>query len=165
MRNRWKKMICIVMAAIMVACTLPQALAQAKSEPACKALCAAGLKATGGIKKLKYKSNATMDFGALSSSDRKKVREMQYVFDAKEVYSLCVIKAKNVSAAKSLFGTLKKYKQSNCKSNYLSDYSSAEKKVFQNAVCGKKGKYVWYIAMSPSKKSNNKGQTAIKKNI
>ena len=36
------------MAAIMVACTLPQALAQAKSEPACKALCAAGLKATGG---------------------------------------------------------------------------------------------------------------------
>ena len=116
------------MAAIMVACTLPQALAQAKSEPACKALCAAGLKATGGTKKLKYKSNATMDFGALSSSDRKKVREMQYVFDAKEVYSLCVIKAKNVSAAKSLFGTLKKYKQSNCKSNYLSDYSSAEKK-------------------------------------
>ena len=90
---------------------------------------------------------------------------LQYVFDAKEVYSLCVIKAKNVSAAKSLFGTLKKYKQSNCKSNYLSDYSSAEKKVFQNAVCGKKGKYVWYIAMSPSKKSNNKGQTAIKKNI
>ena len=66
---------------------------------------------------------------------------------------------------KSLFGTLKKYKQSNCKSNYLSDYSSAEKKVFQNAVCGKKGKYVWYIAMSSSKKSNNKGQTAIKKNI
>ena len=103
MRNRWKKMICIVMATMMVACTVPQTLAQAKSQPTCKALCVAGLKATGGTKKLKYKSTASIDFGALSSSDRKKVKEMQYVFDAKEVYSHCVIKAKNASAAKSLF--------------------------------------------------------------
>ena len=98
----------------------------------------------------------------LLATERKYGKCNMYLMQKKYI---CVIKAKNVSAAKSLFGTLKKYKQSNCKSNYLSDYSSAEKKVFQNAVCGKKGKYVWYIAMSPSKKSNNKGQTAIKKNI
>lgn len=165
MKNRFKKMICIMMVAVMAACTLPYAFAQAKNEPTCKALCAAGLKATGGTKKLKYKSSAAMDFGALSSTDRKKVQEMQYVFDAKEAFSLCVIKAKDTSGAKSLLGTLNKYKKSNCKSDYLSDYSSAEKKAFQNAVCGRKGKYVWYIAMSSAKKGNNKGQAAIKKNI
>jgi hypothetical protein len=90
---------------------------------------------------------------------------MQYVFDAKEAYSLCVMQAKNASQAKSLLGTLKSYKKRNCKSDYLSDYTAAEKQVFQNAVCGQKGKYVWYIAMSPKKDVNMKGQTALKKKL
>lgn len=165
MRNKLQKWICVAMMVALVFGVMPQNLAQAKSAVTCKSLCAAALKSTGGAKKLKYKSTSAMDFGALSSSARKKVKEIQYVFDAKEVYSLCVMKTKDASAAKSLYNTLKKYKNSNCKSNYLSDYSSAERKVFRNAVYGKKGKYVWYIAMSTSKKSNNKGQTAIKKRV
>ena len=112
---------------------------------------------------LKYASKSALDFGALSSAARKKVKTMQYVFDAKEAYSLCVMQAKNASQAKSLLGTLKSYKKRNCKSDYLSDYTAAEKQVFQNAVCGQKGKYVWYIAMSPKKDVNMKGQTALKK--
>lgn len=114
---------------------------------------------------LKYASKSALDFGALSSAARKKVKTMQYVFDAKEAYSLCVMQAKNASQAKSLLGTLKSYKKRNCKSDYLSDYTAAEKQVFQNAVCGQKGKYVWYIAMSPKKDVNMKGQTALKKKL
>ena len=106
-----------------------------------------------------------MDFGALSSSARNKVKSMQYVFDAKEVYSLCVMEAKNSAAAKSLLQTLQKYKKRNSGSDYLSDYSSEEQKVFQNAVCAKKKNYVWYIAMSPDKKKNSKGQKALTKKI
>ena len=45
------------------------------------------------------------------------------------------------------------------------DFTAAEKQVFQNAVCGQKGKYVWYIAMSPKKDVNMKGQTALKKKL
>lgn len=165
MKDKLRKWICVIIAVAMISCVLPQAFADAKSEVTCKSLCVDALKATGGAKKLKYKSSDTMDFGALSFSVRKKVKEMQYVFDAKEAYSLCVMKAKDTASAKSLYNTLKKYKKANCKSDYLSDYSSAEKQVFQNAVYGKKGKYVWYIAMSPSKKVNNKGQIAIKKKL
>ena len=76
-----------------------------------------------------------------------------------------MIKAKTTSQAKSLSKVLKNYKKRNCKSDYLSDYSSVERKVFQNAVYGRKGAYVWYIAMSPNKKTNQKGQTAIQKKL
>ena len=85
--------------------------AQAKPKANCKSLCSAALKATGGSANLKYASKSALDFGALSSAARKKVKTMQYVFDAKEAYSLCVMQAKNASQAKSLLGTLKSYKR------------------------------------------------------
>ena len=43
--------------------------------------------------------------------------------------------------------------------------SSTEQKVFKNALCGKKGRYVWYIALSHQKAVNTKGQDAIKKKL
>ncbi len=164
---KFRKIICTILAMTLLIGLVAAEPAQAKpkSKANCKALCSAALKATGGSANLKYASKSALDFGALSSAARKKVKAMQYVFDAKEAYSLCVMEAKNVSQAKSLFGTLNKYKKRNCKSDYLSDYTTAEKQVFQNAVCGQKGKYVWYIAMSPKKDVNMKGQTALKKKL
>lgn len=165
MKQYTKKISCIILALALLAGIFPQIPADAKKEVTCKTICGSALKATGGSKKLKYTSVSAMDFGALSSSARKKVVSLQYVCDAKEVYSLCIIQTKKSSHAKSLLKTLNKYKKANCKSDYLSDYSSTERKVFRNAICGKKGNYVWYIAMSPKKKVNLKGQTAIKKKL
>lgn len=160
-----KKRLCMLMVFALILGCAAQVPVHAKKAPSCKSLCSAALKATGGSSKLKYSSTSAMDFGALSASDRKKVKTIQYVCDTKEVYSLCVIKAKTTSQAKSLSKVLKNYKKRNCKSDYLSDYSSVERKVFQNAVYGRKGAYVWYIAMSPNKKTNQKGQTAIQKKL
>ena len=131
----------------------------------CKTLCGKALKATGGSSKLKYSSESTLDFGGLPLSAGKKVESISYVCDSKEVYSLCVMKAKSAKDAKKLLKAMKKYKKSNCSSNYLSDYSAEERKVFQNAIYGKKGSYVWYIAMSGNKSNNIKGQSALKKAI
>ena len=75
------------------------------------------------------------------------------------------MEASNTSDAKALASVLKNYKKRNCKSDYLSDYSSTEKKVFKNAVYGRKGNYVWYISMSSDKSKNKKGQTALKKKL
>ena len=152
--TKFRKIICTILAMTLLIGLVAEP-AQAKPKANCKSLCSAALKAT----------KSALDFGALSSAARKKVKTMQYVFDAKEAYSLCVMQAKNASQAKSLLGTLKSYKKRNCKSDYLSDYTAAEKQVFQNAVCGQKGKYVWYIAMSPKKDVNMKGQTALKKKL
>lgn len=160
-----KKIVCFVFVLALLAMVLPQNVVSAKTEVNCKTLCGAALKATGGGKKLKYTSISAIDFGGLSASARDKVKNIQYICDAKEVYSLCLIETENTANAKAVLKALKKYKKNNCSSNYLSDYSSTEKKVFKNAVCGKKGKFVWYIAMSPKKAKNNKGQKAIKKNL
>ena len=167
MRKYSRKLSCFifVLALLATILPLPVAEAKAKTEVSCKSLCSAALKATGGSKKLKYTSTSAIDFGGLSASVRDKVKNIQYICDAKEVYSLCLIKTENTSNAKTVLNALKKYKKNNSNSNYLSDYSSTEKKVFKNAVCGKKGKFVWYIAMSPKKATNNKGQTAIKKKL
>ena len=128
-------------------------------------LCGYALKATGGAKKLKYSSAAALDFGALTHSVRSQVKTIQYVCDSKEAYSLCVMEAKNGKGAKKLYNALKKYQKANSKSDYLSDYSKTEQKVFKNAIYGKKGTFVWYIAMSPSKAVNKKGQAALKKKL
>lgn len=160
-----KKIVCFVFVLALLAMVLPQNVVSSKTEVNCKTLCGAALKATGGGKKLKYTSTSAIDFGGLSASARDKVKNIQYICDAKEVYSLCLIETENTANAKAVLKALKKYKKNNCSSNYLSDYSPAEKKVFKNAVCGKKGKFVWYIAMSPKKAKNNKGQKAIKKNL
>ena len=164
-----RKIISLVLALALLggisAPLMVKAKTEEKGEADCKTLCGAALKATGGSKKLKYSSASAMDFGALSSSARKKVKSIQYVCDAKEVYSLWVMTTKNTADAKSLLNTLKKYKKRNCSSNYLSDYSATERKVFKNAVCGRKGTCVWYISMSPKKGNNTKGQTALKKKL
>lgn len=165
MKKLHKKLISIALMLAIFASLAPKTIAEAKKDPTCRSLCGEALKATGGSYNLKYSSDTALDFGALSSSARKKVKTIQYVCDAKEVYSLCIMQAKNASNAKSLLSVLKKYKKENCKSDYLSDYSDTEKKVFKNAICGRKGSYVWYIAMSPNKKTNTKGQTALKKKI
>lgn len=125
---RMEKTMTSILVMALIASIAPQIFVEAKSVPNCKSLCGAALKAIGGSKHLKYTSTSTLDFGALSSSARKKVKRIQYVCDAKEVYSLCVISAKNSSNAKSLLSTLKKFKKGNCKSNYLSDYSATEKR-------------------------------------
>lgn len=127
----------------------------------CKSLCQTALKATGNSKKLKYKSEAAQDFAGFSFSQQKKVSSIMYVFDAKEVYCLCVVKAASPAAASSLQKNLKSYQSNNCNSNYLGDYSSTEQKVLKNAVYGRRGEYVWYIAMSPNKSVNKKGQAKI----
>lgn len=165
MKYTLRKIACILLALALLVSAFPQAAEAANSGITCKTLCGSALKATGGSKNLKYSSKSAMDFGALSSSARKKVKNIQYVCDAKEVYSLCVIETKNSTDATSLLNVLKKYKKRNCKSDYLSDYSTTEKNVFKNAICGKKENYVWYIAMSPNKKDNTKGQTTLKKKM
>lgn len=138
----------------------------AEAAPSCKTLAKAVLKSTGGTSYLKYTSKSAKDFGALGKSARKKVKSIMYLFDDKEVYSVCVIKAKKTSGAKSLLKTLKKYKKNNCSNNYyMSDYSSTEQAVLKNAIYGRKGKYVWYIAMSGDKSTNTSGQKALKKKL
>lgn len=142
----------------------PPSTAQA-ADVTCKELCQAVLGATGNGDKLEYQSSNAQDFGGFSISDREKVSSIMYVYDAKEIYSICVIKTSKKSESKQLLKSLKAYKANNSGSDYLSDYTPDEQKVFQNAICGKKGKFVWYIAMSPTKSVNKKGQAAIKKSI
>ena len=48
---------------------------------------------------------------------------------------------------------------------HLDVYKRQEQKVFKNAIYGKKGTFVWYIAMYPSKAVNKKGQAALKKKL
>lgn len=144
-------------------CLIPSAGVSAKT--GCQPACAAALKATGNSSKIKYKSATPMDFGGFSASAQKKAVSFMYICDAKEVYSICVARAGNAADAKSLLKTLKTYKTNNCNSGYLSDYSATEQKVFKNAVCGRKGNYVWYIAMSPQKSTNTKGQKALKRKL
>lgn len=149
--------------AVFLICLIPSSGASAKTD--CQAACAAALKATGNSSKIKYKSITPMDFGGFSASAQKKTVSFMYICDAKEVYSICVAMAGTTDDAKSLLKALKTYKTNNCGSTYLNDYSSTEQKVFKNAVCGRKGNYVWYIAMSPRKSANTKGQKALKSKL
>lgn len=164
--NRMKKLLAMLLIfALFSSISTDMTVAAKGKNVTCKSLCGVALKATGGSDKLKYTSSSAIDFGGLSASARNKVKSISYVCDAKEVYSLCVIKAKNAQDAKSVLKALQKYKKANSNSDYLSDYSREERNVFQNAICGKKGCYVWYIAMSSQKSQNTKGQKALKKKI
>lgn len=158
----------LLMAAVMVSlcimCKNSNAQA-AEDNVSCSSLCAGALKVTGNTDKIKFKSEAALDFGALSSSDRKRVSSIFYVCDKKEVYSIAVIGTGSTKDARALYKSLKAYKKSNSTSDYLSDYTRSEQKVFKNAVIGKKGSYVWYIAMSGKKSNNTKGSKAIRKSI
>jgi hypothetical protein len=161
-RRIWNTIVCMALLLSLVS-GLRSVHVEAQKNTSCKTLCSKALKAAGGSSHLKYSSVSAMDFGALSAGDRNRVKEIQYVCDAKEAYSLCIMKTANPKNAGKLLKAMKSYKKSNCKSNYLSDYSATEQKVFRNAICGKKGNYVWYIAMSTDKKDNQKGQKAIVK--
>lgn len=166
--NRVRKIIAVLLVFIMLGNASSDITAKAKGKNVnwdCKSLCGVALKATGGSEKLKYSSSLAIDFGGLSASARNKVKNISYVCDAKEVYSLCVMETNRSKDAKTVVKALQKYKKNNTYSDYLSDYSSEEKKVFRNAICGKQGRYVWYIAMSPKKSQNTKGQKALKKKI
>lgn len=158
------KIICFIMASLIITGFLCQMPAESKNI-SCKSLCGTALKAAGNFKNLEYQSDDAIDFGAFSASDRTKVKNIQYVYDSKEVYSLCVLQARNNAGAKSLLKQLQKYKKNNCSSDYLNDYSSTEQNVFKNAICGRKGSYVWYIAMSATKQVNINAQKAIKKKL
>lgn len=164
---KFRKLLVLCVAIALITGTFSGYSAQAKTKTAvnCKSLCSTALRATGGSKNLKYTSASAIDFGGLSASARERVKEIRYICDSKEVYSLCVICTQNAKDAAKILSALKKYKKNNCSSDYLSDYSATEKKVFKNAVCGKKGTYVWYIAMSPKETKNNKGQKSIKKRL
>ncbi len=162
---KMKRLMGVLMTAVMLMGTIFSDSTEVSAAVTCKSLCGAALTATGGSENLKYKSSSALDFGGLSGSDRSKVKSIQYVCDAKEVYSLCVMEAGTAAQAKKLLKALKKYKKNNNSSDYLSDYTAPERKVFKSAVCGRKGKYAWYIAMSTSKSKNKKGQSAIKKKI
>lgn len=131
----------------------------------CKSLSKAALDGTGGSSKLKYQTTSADEFAGFTLSEAEKVSSIVYLCDEKEVYSICVAQASSKSKASELLKSLKSYKERNSSSDYLSDYSSTEQKVFKNAICGKKGKYVWYIAMSSSKSVNKKGQTELKKQL
>lgn len=161
MNGRLKKLFSFILVLAFVAGIIPQGKVQAAVS--CKSLCGTVLKATGGSRYLKYSSASALDFGGFSAVDRAKVKKIQYVCDDKEAYSLCIVQANNSSNAKSLLKSLQKYKKNNCTGGYLSDYTAAEQKVFKSALCGRKGAYVWYIAMSPKKEINKKGQNALKK--
>ena len=165
MRQKLKGFFCAALVMALLVGGFSLAGTKAAAAVTCKALCGAALKATGGSANLEYQSNSAIDFGALSASARKKVKTIQYVCDSKEVYSLCVMQAKNTAGAKALLKQLQEYQQNNCSSAYLQDYSFTEQEVFKNAVCGRKGKYVWYIALSSQKATNAKGEKAIKKKL
>ena len=95
--TKFRKIICTILAMTLLIGLVAAEPAQAKPKANCKSLCSAALKATGGSANLKYASKSALDFGALSSAARKKVKTMQYVFDAKEAYSLCDASKKCVS--------------------------------------------------------------------
>lgn len=167
LKAAWIRKIALFLCIVFVAglALKPAVAAEAAGGDKCKTLCQAALKKTGNGSKIKYQSTSASDFGGFSVSDCEKVSSIMYICDEKEVYSICVAKASSKSDAADLLKSLKAYKSNNSSSDYLSDYTSDEQKVLKNAICGKKGKYVWYIAMSASKEDNKKGQKALKKKL
>lgn len=160
-----KKRMAIFTAILLFALVLSNFVMTEAASVNCKNLCKTALKATGNSDKLKYQSQDEHDFAGFSISQYKKVSSIMYIFDSKEVYSLCVVKAKSTSNAVSLQKSMKSYKSNNCNSDYLGDYSPEEQKVLKNAVYGRKGKYVWYIAMSSAKSVNEKAQAKMIKDL
>ena len=130
-----------------------------------KSLCKAALDATGGSKQLTSQTTQAGDCPIFTVAQSKKISSIAYLCDDQELYSICVAKAAKKSDASGLLKTIHTYKKNNSSSDYLGDYSQTEQKVFKNAVCGKKGQYVWYIAMSSNKDVNKKGQDALKRQL
>lgn len=162
-RESWRRVAVFLLAAVLFAGVLEMpAVTRAASKVTCKSLCKAALDETGGSSKLKYQTTKKDGFSGFTVSDSKKVSSLVYLCDEKEVYAICVVKASSKANAADLLSSMKSYKEQNSQSDYLGDYSASEQKVFRNAVCGRKGRYVWYIAMSTKKSDNQKGHTKIK---
>lgn len=164
-RNWMKKAVCCLLALACCAGVLLQAPVSASAKASAKSLCKAALDVTGGSSQLKSQTTKASDCPIFTMDQSKKISSIAYLCDDKEVYSICVAKVSKKSDASDLYKSIKAYKDNNSNSNYLSDYSSTEQKVFKNAVYGKKGKYIWYIAMSPKKDVNKKGQDALKQQL
>lgn len=171
MINHWikeieqmKRFLSLCLAVLLLAGTWGS-VARVQAKAGVKDLCKAAMKATGNTGKLKYKSDTADSFPGFTVSDRKKVSSIIYVCDAREVYSICVVQAGSASDAKALLGELNQYKKQNSNSGYLKDYSKEEQGVLKNALCGKKGKTIWYIAMSGKTSVNKKGQKAIRRKL
>ena len=166
MVHDWKRAVAFLLLTVLAAGMAFRVPVQAvAAEKTCKELCQTVLEVTGNGDKIEYQSSNAGDFAGFTVSDRSRVASVMYLYDAKQVYSICVIKASGKAGAKQLLKSVKTYRASNRNSNYLSDYSEDEQKVFQSAVSGRKGKYVWYIAMSATKADSKKAQSALKKAI
>ncbi len=160
-----KKMTCLLLAFACCALTLLQAPCAANAKASAKSLCKAALDATGGESQLKFQTTKAGDCPIFTVAQGKKISSIAYLCDDKEIYSICVVKAAKKVDASGLLKSIKEYKKNNSNNDYLSDYSKTEQKVFRNAICGKKGSYVWYIAMSSQKAVNQKGQDALKQQL
>ena len=136
-----------------------------RGKASAKSLCKAALDATGGSSYLTSQTTKAGDCPIFTVAQSKKISSIAYLCDDKEIYSICVVKAAKKTDASGLLKSIKAYQKNNSSSDYLGDYSQTEQNVFKNAVCGKKGQYVWYIAMSSKKDVNKKGQDALKKQL
>lgn len=163
--DRARKMMCCLLAFACCVLALAQAPVTADAKVSAKSLCKAALDATGGKSRLKYQTTKAGDCPIFTVAQSKKISSIAYLCDDKEIYSICVAKASKKSDVAGLIKSIKAYKKNNSSSGYLGDYSKTEQKVFKNAVYGKKGSYVWYIAMSPKKDVNKKGQDALKEQL
>ncbi len=162
---RMRKIACCLLALACCVLALVQAPVTADAKVTVKSLCKAALDATGGSSQLTSQTTKAGDCPIFTIAQSKKIDSIAYLCDDKEIYSICVVKAAKKSDASGLLKSVQAYKKNNSSSDYLSDYSKTEQKVFKNAVCGKKGQYVWYIAMSSEKAVNKKGQDALKKQL
>lgn len=160
-----KKAVCCLLALVCCAGVLLQSMVLADAKVSAKSLCKAALDVTGGSDQLKSQTTKASDCPIFTIAQSQKISSIAYLCDDKEIYSICVAKVSKKSDVSDIYNSIKTYKNNNSNSNYLSDYSATEQKVFKNAVYGKKGKYVWYIAMSSKKDVNKKGQDALKKQL
>lgn len=130
-----------------------------------KKACVAALKKTGNVKKIGYKSSTASDFDAISYKYNKKVSSFFFVTSDNTAYTICVAKAKSVNDAKKIYNAFSKYKYDKIHGTYFkTDYTKTEQSIIQNAIYGRKGKYIWYISMA-SKKKNLNGEKALKKKL
>lgn len=160
-----RKMACCLLALVCCVLALGQTPAAAAAKTSAKSLCKAALDATGGSSQLTSQTTKAADCPIFTVAQSEKISSIAYLCDDQEIYSICVAKVSEKSDVSGLLKSIQAYKKNNSSSDYLDDYSQTEQKVFKNAVCGKKGQYIWYIAMSSKKDVNKKGQDALKKQL
>lgn len=138
--------------------------AKTKTSAKLKKACKAAVKKTGNAKRLdpEMSTSKPSRCNVLSSYYEKKVSSMYYMTNG-DAFEVCVAKAKTTNYAKKICKNFAKHKKMKYSIRY--DYPLEEVKVIKNTVYGRKGKYVWYISMSTSKKKNKAGEAAIKKSL